>query len=170
MPIPIALIVAMAQNRVIGRDNQLPWHLPNDLKFFKATTMGKPIVMGRNTYESIGKPLPGRCNIVLSRQADFQAEGVLVVHDIQAAIELAQDVAQQEQAEEIMVIGGAGIYALFLAQAQSLYITRIHADVDGDVYFPELDDSWHEVSREDHYAQDNNPYDYSFTKLERVTD
>ncbi len=167
MNVPIALIVAMAQNRVIGKDNQLPWHLPDDLKFFKATTMGKPIIMGRKTYESIGKPLPGRCNIVLSHRAAYSAEGIKVARDVEAAIELASSIATRDQASEIMVIGGAGVYQAFLPRADRLYVTRVHAQVDGDVYFPKIETGWHEVKREDHAAQGNNPYDYSFTTLVR---
>ena len=164
---PIAMIVAMDRNGVIGNDNKLPWHLPNDLKFFKATTMGKPIIMGRHTYESIGRPLPGRCNIVITRQQDYVADGIEVCNTIEAAIDRAQRDAIEKQASEVMVIGGAAIYQMFLPMAKLLYVTRVHAAVKGDVYFPNVDQGWHEISRVDHVAGDKNPYDYSFVTLVR---
>ncbi len=166
--LPVALIVAMAANRVIGRNNQLPWYLPNDLKYFRATTMGKPIIMGRKTYESIGKPLPGRTNIVLTTNEAFQAEGVKVVHSVDEALAVAEGVALIDGADEVMVIGGAEIYALFLAHSQRLYLTEVHAEVCGDAWFPELDWSqWQQQGREDFAAEEPNPYDYSFVVYQR---
>lgn len=145
----LSLIVAAAQNGVIGRDNQLPWHLPQDLKYFKATTLGKPIIMGRKTFESIGRPLPGRTNIVISRQQDWSAPGVLTAQTIEGAIALAGELRneQQQPVAEVMVIGGAEIYRHTLAVADCVYLTRIHADVEGDAYFPELSDKqWQKIS------------------------
>lgn len=164
----LSLIVAMAQNNVIGINNSLPWHLPNDLKYFKKVTMGKPIIMGRKTYESIGKPLPGRRNIVITRQADYQGVGkndaIDVVTSLEQAIELGESIALVEGHEEVMVIGGAEIYKQALVEADRLYITHVLADVEGDAYFPELDWSlYNEVGHEDFEASGHNPYDYRFS-------
>ncbi|WP_101758752.1 dihydrofolate reductase [Oceanicoccus sp. KOV_DT_Chl] len=170
-PVRVSMIVAMAENRVIGRNNQLPWYLPNDLKYFKATTMGKPIVMGRKTYESIGRPLPGRTNIVVTGNADFSAEGVKVVHGIDEALQVAQGVAELEGVEELMVIGGAQLYADILPKVERLYLTRVHADVEGDARFPELDLSqWQLLVSEDFAAEGPNPYDYSFVVYQRAVE
>ena len=164
----LSLIVAAAENGVIGRNNALPWHLPEDLKYFKRTTLGKPIVMGRITFESIGKPLPGRTNIVISRQPDYQAEGVKVVASIDEALALAEDIALIDGVDELMVIGGAAIYAEALPRADRLYLTEVHAEVPGDAYLPELDlAQWRECSRQRHGASETNPYDYSFVVYER---
>lgn len=164
----IALIVAAARNGVIGRNNQLPWYLPNDLKYFKQATMGKPIVMGRKTFESIGKPLPGRTNIVVTRQAGWQAEGVRVANSLDEALTLAESIAAIDGAEELMVIGGAQIYQEAFPLAARLYLTQVHAEVEGDAYFPAVSEQeWREVAREDFAAEGPNPYDYSFVVLER---
>ena len=161
------MIVAVAENGVIGRNNALPWYLPNDLKYFKQTTMGKPVIMGRKTYESIGKPLPGRTNIVITRQADYQPEGVKVVSSVEAARELAESVCLIDGQDEAMIMGGAEIYALALPHTDRLYLTEVHADVDGDAFFPEYDKSlWQEVAREDFAAEGPNPYNYSFVVYE----
>ncbi|MEC9256584.1 MAG: dihydrofolate reductase [Pseudomonadota bacterium] len=161
------MIVAVAENGVIGRNNALPWYLPNDLKYFKQTTMGKPVIMGRKTYESIGKPLPGRTNIVITRQADYQPEGVKVVNSVEAARELAESVCQIDGQEEAMIRGGAEIYTLALPHTDRLYLTEVHADVEGDAFFPEYDKSlWQEVAREDFAAEGPNPYNYSFVVYE----
>lgn len=166
--IELAVIVAAAQNGVIGRNNTLPWHLPEDLRYFKRTTMGKPIVMGRKTYESIGRPLPGRTNIVVTRSSQWSAEGVNVVHSLGDALSLAQDVAANEGAQELMVIGGAEIYRTALLAADRLYLTEVHAEVEGDAYLPQIDwTAWREVFRERHEASENNPYGYSFVVFER---
>jgi len=158
----IALIAALAENRVIGRDNQLPWRISADLKHFKALTMGKPIVMGRKTWESIGRPLPGRKNIVVTRDPAYQAEGCQVVHSIERALDVAGG------SDEVMIIGGAGLYQQVLGRADRLYLTRVKAEVDGDTWFPEIDpQQWHEVARESHTADENNEYDYDFVILER---
>ncbi|MEH6348042.1 MAG: type 3 dihydrofolate reductase [Bermanella sp.] len=159
----IVLIAAFAQNRVVGINNTLPWHLPEDLKYFKRTTTGKAIIMGRKTYDSIGRPLPNRTNIVISRNTELNVEGVKVVDSLQAAIDLAKEVNLINGVEEIMVIGGASIYEEALPQADRLYITHVQAEVAGDAYFPEVDFSqWQEVSRDDYVASEGNPYDYSF--------
>ena len=164
----LSMIVAAAQNRVIGRDNALPWYLPNDLKYFKQTTLGKPIIMGRKTYESIGKPLPGRTNIVITRQTDYLPEGVKVVHSVAEARDLAESVCLIDGQEEAMIMGGAEIYTLALPDADRLYLTEVHADVDGDAYFPEYDKTeWQEISREDFSAEGPNPYNYSFVVYDK---
>jgi dihydrofolate reductase len=166
--VKLSMIVAAAQNRVIGRDNALPWYLPNDLKYFKQTTLGKPIIMGRKTYESIGKPLPGRTNIVITRQTDYQPDGVKVVHSVAEARDLAESVCLIDGQEEAMIMGGAEIYTLALPDADRLYLTEVHADVDGDAYFPEYDKTeWQEISREDFSAEGSNPYNYSFVVYDK---
>ncbi|KAA1189712.1 dihydrofolate reductase [Pseudohalioglobus sediminis] len=164
----VAVIVAVADNGVIGRDNALPWHLPEDLRYFKRVTMGKPLLMGRKTYESIGRPLPGRTNIVITRDPAWQAPGVQVVHSLDDAMALGAEVAQRDDVDEMMVIGGAEIYAAVIPQARRLYLTRVHASVAGDAVLPEVDWSvWCKVSSERHAAGGDNPYDYSFEVYER---
>lgn len=166
----LSMIVAMAENRVIGRDNKLPWYLPEDLKYFKQVTMGKPIIMGRKTFESIGRPLPGRPNIVLSRSGFDAPEGVHVVATLEEAKALAESLAVINGYEEAMIIGGAQIYGMAFDQCDRFYLTQVHANVDGDAYFPEFDRSaWTEIGREDFSAEGPNPYDYSFIVLERAT-
>ncbi|WP_370279257.1 type 3 dihydrofolate reductase [Pontibacterium sp.] len=165
----LAIIVAQAENRVIGINNKLPWHLPEDLRYFKQVTMSKPIIMGRKTYESIGRPLPGRTNIVISRQEGYAPEGVKVVPSLEAAIELAESICVIDGAEEAMVIGGAQIYEQALTRADRLYLTQVHASVEGDAWFPAFAmEEWREVGREDFTAMEPNPYDYSFIVLDRV--
>jgi dihydrofolate reductase len=162
----LSIIVAMANNRAIGQDNKLLWHLPEDLKYFKRITMGKPMVMGRKTFESIGRPLPGRLNIVVTRQQDWQHDGVRVVHSIDEAMQLAEAQAMIDGIDEVMLIGGAELYKAALPKADKIYLTRVDADIEGDAFFPEIDDAkWKEVSRESFSASDNNPYDYAFCVL-----
>lgn len=165
----LALIWAMSRNRVIGRNNALPWHLSEDLKYFKRITMGKPVIMGRKTWESIGRPLPGRTNIVITRNADYVVpEGVQVVNSLDAAIDLSEKICLINGIDEAIVMGGAEIYAQALPKADRLYLTQVHADVHGDAFFPEINlDGWHELGREDFAASGPNPYDYSFVVLER---
>lgn len=159
----LALIAAYAQNNVVGIDNKLPWHLPEDLKYFKRVTTGKAIIMGRKTYESIGRPLPNRTNIVITRNTEFTAPGIEVVNSLDAAIELAESINEINGTEEVMVIGGAQIYNEALPKADRLYLTHVHAEVKGDAHFPQVDFSaWKEVGREDYAASETNPYDYSF--------
>lgn len=156
----ISLISALANNRVIGYRNQLPWHLPADLRHFKALTLGKPILMGRRTYESIGKPLPERRNVVISRQQDFMAPGCDCVNSVEEALKLTSD------AEEVMVIGGANLYQQTLPLADYLYLTLIHHDFHGDTFFPEWkSEEWQEIQRSDFPADLKNPYPYSFIVL-----
>ena len=165
----LALIVAMAENNVIGKDNQLPWHLPGDLGYFKRTTLGKPVIMGRKTFESIGRPLPGRPNIVITRQRDWQAEGVTVCNSLDSALELAQSLLKGLDTDEIMVIGGGEIYRQALPLANRLYLTKVHAVVEGDAHFPRLEQQhWQQISEERHGSGGSNPYDYSFIVLNRM--
>jgi len=159
----LAIIVAMDEQGLIGRDNDLPWKLSADLKYFRSITMGKPLVMGRNTHESIGRPLPGRKNIILTSDLNYQAEGCTVVHSLDEAIQECDDV------EEVMVMGGASLYKQFLDRADRLYLTHVHASLEGDTWFPEWDKNhWQEVSREDFPANDKNQYPYSFAVYERI--
>lgn len=163
-----SMIVAMSENRVIGINNKLPWYLPNDLKYFKQVTMGKPIIMGRKTFESIGKPLPGRTNIIITRNKDWQAQGVKVAHSLEQAYELAEAIAEIDGQNELMIIGGDQIYQSSLPDIDRIYLTQVHADVNGDAWFPEVDWSqWQELGREDYAAEGPNPYDYSFIVYER---
>lgn len=164
----VSLIVAKSQNGCIGRDNKLPWHLPGDLKYFKQATFGKPIIMGRKTWESLKGPLPGRANIVITRQADYLANGARVVGSLEEAIKLAASIALIDGEEEVVVIGGAEVYAQALPLVDHLYITEVHADIDGDAHFPEYDTSlWQEAGRQDFSAEGPNPYDYSFVVYQR---
>ncbi len=160
----ISIIVAAAANNVIGVAGGLPWHLPEDLKRFKEVTMGKPMIMGRATYDSIGRALPGRTSIVVTRQAGFEAEGCIVVDSIDAAIEAAGDV------EEIMVIGGGEIYRQVLPHADRIYMTRLQAELEGDTRFPELDmDEWEVTSVEEFPAGDEREFGFDVETLDRVT-
>lgn len=163
----ITLVVARAANGVIGRDGGLPWHLREDLQHFKRLTVGKPVVMGRKTFESIGKPLPGRHNIVVTRQADWRADGVTTALNLAEAI-VAAGLDPRTRAPEIMVIGGGEIYAQALPLAGCIQLTEVHADVAGDTRFPALDPAqWRETARADHAAANGQPA-FSFVTLERV--
>lgn len=156
------MIAAMDRNQLIGNNNQLPWHLPADFAHFKSTTMGKPIVMGRKTYESIGKPLPGRVNIVLSRNPETQFEGVVCVTDFKDALAVVPDT------QEIMVIGGSTIYEMLLPQANRLYLTYVEAEFEGDAWFPAFDEKqWLEVESLKRPADEKNAYDCRFVTLEK---
>ena len=158
----VSIVVATDLDGVIGRENQLPWHLPADLKRFKAVTMGKPMIMGRKTWDSIGRSLPGRRSIVLTQQQGFKAEGAEVAHTVDEALALAAP------AEEVMVIGGAEVYRLFLPRAVRLYWTEVQAHVGGDTRFPPLDRAeWNEVVGVDHPADPQNEYGMRFHILER---
>jgi len=160
----ISIIVAMADDSVIGKDNELPWHLPADLQHFKQITMGKPILMGRRTWESIGRPLPGRTSIVITRDAGYSAPGCIVVQSIEAALQAAA-----KQADEAMIIGGADLYGQMLSRTDTIYLTRVHAGFEGDTVFPQLEESeWREVERVDYEPDLKNPWRYSFIRLERV--
>ena len=158
----LAIIVATDEQGLIGKDNDLPWRLSADLQYFRGVTMGKPIVMGRNTHESIGRALPGRHNVVITSDQTYQAGGCSVVHSIDEALALCVD------DEEIMVMGGASLYTQLLPQADKLYLTRVHANLEGDTWFPDWHESdWLEISREDYLADDKNEYDYSFVVYEK---
>jgi dihydrofolate reductase len=165
----IALIWAMARNRTIGRDNALPWSLPDEMRHFVRHTRGKPVIMGRKQFEAMGGvPLPQRTNIVLTRNPTFAANGATVVRTLDQAVTAAKTASKADDGEA-MVIGGAEIYALALPRADRLYFTLIDADIDGDTFFPEFNiDEWREVSREDHSADERHRYGYSIRVLDRV--
>lgn len=159
----ISAVVAMSENRAIGKDNQLLWHLPADLKHFKQITMAKPILMGRKTYQSIGRPLPGRTNVVITHDENFKAEGCVVVHSIQAALDAVHD------QDEICVIGGAKLYQQMLPLVDRIYLTLVHQHFSGDAFFPELNPAeWKEVERVECAADDKNAHSFSMLVLERA--
>ena len=164
----ISLIWAMGENRLIGRDNTLPWRLPKDMRHFMNITMGKPVLMGRKTFESMKAALPGRTNIVLTRDTAWQRDGVKVVHDLQAGLDLAEQQCLIDGQQEMMVLGGADIYALALPIATRLYITHVHASPDGDVFFPEFDLSgWQCLSEERFAADEKHSCDFTIAAYER---
>lgn len=158
----LSLIVAIGEHNEIGKAGKMPWHLPADLKHFKTITLGKPIIMGRKTFEAIGKPLPERRNIVITREKAYRADGCEVAHSLPAALVLAAGVP------EIMVIGGGEIYREALPRAQRIYLTRVDAICDADTFFPALDPTdWRETEHEDHASDERNVHAYSFITLER---
>lgn len=157
----ISMIAAMANDRIIGKDNQMPWHLPADFAWFKRCTMDKPVVMGRKTYESIGRPLPGRQNIVISRDGSLVIDGVTTVTSIDEALHAAGDV------EEVMIIGGGTIYEACLPKANKLYVTHIEAEIQGDTQFPAWGDEFKEAYSEAYSSDEKNAYDMRFVVLER---
>lgn len=158
----VSLVAAYDRNRVIGRDNALPWRLPADMRRFRTLTTGKPVIMGRRTFESIGEPLGDRVNIVLTRDQQFVAEGVRIAYSVEGALAMCRE------AEEVMVIGGGEVYSRFLPIADRLYLTEIDAEFDGDTYFPVFDAAkWAEVERIEHEPDARNPYRYAFVTLER---
>ena len=164
----ISLIVAVAKNGVIGHAGAMPWHLPGDLKFFKATTLGKPVLMGRKTFEAIGFALPGRPNIVVTRNAAFKHEGVHAVSNVALGLELAERLAGETGADEVMVIGGGEIYKQTLTFADRIYKTEVDVDVTGDTIFPELNaEHWHEVSRQPAEQGAKDSAAFEFVVLER---
>ena len=166
--LPLSLIAALGENRVIGVDNSMPWHLPGDFKYFKATTLGKPIIMGRKTWDSLGRPLPGRLNIVVSRQADLVLEGAEVYPSLEAAVVRAEEWAKEQGVDELMLIGGAQLYAQGLAQADRLYLTRVALSPQGDAWFPEFDPGqWKLVSNIENPAMDDKPA-YNFEVWEKA--
>lgn len=163
-PVTIAIVVAMGANRVIGRKDRLPWRLPADLRHFRDVTLGKPVLMGRKTHESIGRALPERSNIIVTRDEAYTAPGCIVVHSIDSALKAAA------ASEEVMVIGGADFYWQLLPRAERIYLTLIHAEFEGDALFPELNEGeWREVERIDCAPDEQNPWPYSFIRLKRVT-
>jgi len=158
----LTAIVAMSENRAIGKNNQLPWHLPADLKHFRDLTINKPILMGRKTFQSIGRPLPNRLNVVISRDENFKIEGCRIYHSINEALFHLKDYP------EICLIGGAELFRQMLPNVRRIYLTIVHHTVSGDVFFPELNSSeWNEIERVNHAPDDKNPYSYSFITLER---
>lgn len=165
--VTISLIVAMAKNRVIGQGNTLPWRLSGDMKFFKQTTMGKPVIMGRKTFESIGKPLAGRANLVLTRDPDFEVEGVEHVEDIKVALKAGRMVAEITGTEEVMVIGGTQIYEAMLPEADRIYLTEVDLEVEGDAFFPELGPEWKEIARSEVKTDEKSGVKFCFVTLER---
>jgi dihydrofolate reductase len=159
-----SIIVAKSENNVIGKDNDLVWKMPADLKHFRSTTTGHFIVMGRKTLEATEKPLPGRTSIVITRQEDFRAEGCLVVHSLEEAYELGRKYGQ----EEVFILGGGEIYKQAMESADKIYLTEIKETFEGDTYFPEVDpEVWKETSRVEHKADEKNPHDYAFVEYER---
>jgi dihydrofolate reductase len=159
----ISLIAAVAKNGVIGIENRLPWRLPADLQHFKSLTMGKPIIMGRRTWESLPGVLPGRRHIVITHNRDYPAQGCDLVHSVDEALQLAGDVP------EVMIVGGGGLYGQMLPRADRLYLTRVDVELAGDAYFPEIDWSqWQEVSRVSHPADSSNEHAYTFLVLNRI--
>ncbi len=160
----ISLIVAMGENRLIGKDNQLPWHLPQDLAYFKRMTMNHKIVMGRKTYESIGRPLPGRENIILTRDHSYKMDGCKVLHSIEEILELSKNTD-----EKIFVIGGAEIFKEILPYSDRLYMTHIHHNFEGDTFFPQLKDTdWETVSVESGIKDMKNPYEFDFVVYQKI--
>lgn len=165
----ISIIAAVARNGVIGRENDLPWRLPADLKFFRSRTLGKPCLMARKTFESLGGGLKGRTNIVLTRDADYEAEGGIVVHSIDDGLRVAAE--HLAEGDEVMILGGATLYEQILPQVDRMYITEVDAEPEGDTFFPTFDrGEWREVSREEHQPDERNPYGYSFVVYERTVD
>ncbi|MEK9646794.1 MAG: dihydrofolate reductase [Alphaproteobacteria bacterium] len=165
----VSIIAAVAENGVIGCDGDLPWRLSSDLRRFKEITLGKPVVMGRKTWDSIGRPLPGRANIVVSGNADFVAEGADVAADIDAAFDIACRRAAQTGADEVFVIGGAALYEAALGLAGRLYLTEVQAAVSGDTHFPDVDRAlWREIARETRPAGEKDDHPHAFVTLERV--
>jgi dihydrofolate reductase len=162
----VALIAALTTNNVIGRDNGLPWHLGTDLRRLKSLTMGHHFIMGRKTYESVGKPLPGRTNVVITTRADYAPDGIVVVHALEDALRLAGDAHD----EEPFIAGGAEIFRLAIHRADRMYLTRIHADLEGDAFFPDFDDvnEWHLVDSEHFEADEKNDYPFSFLTYDRA--
>ncbi|WP_113661667.1 dihydrofolate reductase [Pedobacter nanyangensis] len=158
----ISIVVAVSENNAIGKDNQLLWHLPADLKHFKNITTGHTIIMGRKTYDSIGKPLPNRRNIIITRQKNLHIEGVEVVNSLDEALALSKD------QEEVFIIGGAEIYKQALAVSHRIYLTRVHQEFEADAFFPELEnETWKEVEKVDHLPDEKNKFAYTFSTLER---
>ena len=159
-----SIIVAASENNVIGKDNRLPWHLPADLKYFKNTTWAMPIIMGRRTFESIGKPLPGRHNIVITRNKDYNADGATVVGNLNDAVKAAES----NDVNEFFIIGGAELFNTTMDQAQRIYLTRVHANIEGDVFFPALNkEEWELVSEKNMEADEKNEYGLSFQVWEK---
>lgn len=164
----ISIIAAVGHNKVIGNKNSLPWNLPVDLEYFKKMSLGKPIVMGTKTFESIGRPLPSRFNIVLAQSADYSAKGCQVAHSIPEAIGLAEKSDLGQKSNELMVCGGRSVYEQFLPLADKMYLTFVEGDFEGDVYFPDYDlEEWQETERTFRLADEQNPYNLNFVVFEK---
>ncbi|WP_417790165.1 dihydrofolate reductase [Terasakiella pusilla] len=164
----VSMIVAVGENGAIGKENKMLWHIPEDFKYFKETTMGKPMIMGRKTFDSIGRPLPGRLTIVITRDENWSYDGVKVVHDLDSALAAAFAEAEAKNAEEVMVVGGAQIYQQAMERTDRIYYTEVHQSYECDARFPALDKAiWQEVSREDHQAKIDGKPDYSFVVFDR---
>jgi dihydrofolate reductase len=165
----VALVVAMAANGAIGRGGDLPWHLRSDMRYFRAITMGKPIIMGRRTFGSLPRVLDGRLNIVLTRNAAFEVQGAIMAYNLEEALDVARRAAVKAGIDEIMVIGGEDVFREVLPQTDRIYLTEVHASPDADTWFPALDPhQWRETSREAHEAGPNDDHDFSFVVLDRV--
>lgn len=161
----VAAVVAMAENRVIGKDQDLIWRLPNDLKHFRQKTMGHPMIMGRKTFETIGKPLPGRTTIIVTRSAAYRPEGCLVAHSVEEALRQARAL----DPEQVSIVGGGEIYRQALPFTNRIYLTLVHHTFEGDTFFPELNaDQWQETAHEDHQPDEKHAYAYSFITLQRL--
>lgn len=166
--IKLSAMLALSQNRVIGVNNGLPWRLSNDLKWFKKTTMGKPLIMGRKTFQSLPGLLPGRPHIVVTRDTGFAADGVIIAHDLDTALIKAKAAAREIGADEMVIIGGADIFGQSLERLDRLYLTEVHAVVDGDTFLPEFNTAdWTEISREFHEKSEKDMFDHSFITLDR---
>jgi dihydrofolate reductase len=167
--LPLVIVVAVAENGIIGKDNGLSWRLPSDMRRFRRITMGKPLIMGRKTYEAVGRPLPGRETVLMSRDKGLRIEGVHVVHSAQEAVARAEELAQRMGANEVIVAGGAEIYAALLPETTRIDLTRVHAAIEGDAAFPELDPAqWRETSREEHPREEGDDHAYTVISLSRT--
>ncbi|GAA5220085.1 dihydrofolate reductase [Membranihabitans marinus] len=161
----ISAIVAISTNNVIGHNNQLPWYLPADLKYFKKTTINHPVIMGRKSFESIGRPLPKRQNIVITKNPFYIANGISVAHSLEESI----DIARESDSDEVFVIGGAEIFNLALPFCQRIYLTRVHGEIEGNIYFPEWDENeWRLIANDAHPPDEKNEYGYTFMIYERI--
>ncbi|MFI5012071.1 MAG: dihydrofolate reductase [Hyphomicrobiales bacterium] len=169
MTLPLVIVVAVADNGIIGKDNGLSWRIPSDMKRFRRITMGKPLIMGRKTFQSIGRPLPGRELVVVTRDKSFSAAGVHIAHSPQDAVLKAEELAASMGADEIIVAGGAAIYAALLPLTSRIELTRVHAAIEGDVAFPELDsDAWREANRKEHAPEPGDDHGYTLSSFVRA--
>ncbi|MBE7638540.1 hypothetical protein GUA87_16915 [Sneathiella sp. P13V-1] len=164
----ISAILAASENNIIGMEGDMPWHLPNDLKWFKKNTLDKPMIMGRKTFQSLPGLLPGRTSIILTRDPSFSANGALVANDVETALELASEDCRNRGTDEIMIVGGGEIYKLFFEKTERFYLTRVHTDIEGDTSFFDLNEGdWVEKSKEKHSSDEKNQFDHTFMVLDR---
>lgn len=167
--ITTAIIAAVAENKIIGDKNTIPWNIRSELRHFRTTTLGKPVIMGRKTFEYLGKPLPDRSNIIVTRNKDFKAEGITIVHSIEEAIETGRKLAEKEEQDEVIIAGGGEIYNQAIDIADRIYLTRVHISPKGDVKFPNFNkQKWHEVKSEFHPAQGGETADYTIKIYDRI--